>query len=181
MKDNRRKEIKNVKKQLKRMNKQLKEDCFAGRFELRKIKQKDFQEPNYLVYTPWCFTIDDAGDPTWRHSLYYIELVDNEDTSRNVVYVCKYSEHFGLCDLVYDINLSNDKNCPGYESDGGLSILFWAINNFIIKSDFWKKWDNDIEYMKTHWFSGAELNERLKSNKDYESPEKFYEMRKEKC
>ena len=156
MKNKRRKLQLKIRRILRETNKSLKEDLFAGRFEVKLVDRKDFAEPAYLVYYPKNFTIEQAGDPQWNWSLYSIELIDNEEPERNCRFAFRWSNTFELCD-----GHPLDDNAYAYYRSGGLVKLNEAINDFIIYSDFWKKW-NYLEYARTHWFSGKTLEKQMK-------------------
>lgn len=159
MKNKKRKEQLKVRKLLRELNKQLKEDYFAGRFEVKQIGRKDFSQPAYFpVYCPQCYNIEEAGDPQWNWSLYTIELIDNEEPERNCFFEFRWSDTFKLCDG----RPLDEKACKYYRSFG-LFKLGDAMNEFIIQSDFNKKWKY-LEYARTHWFSGDELKEHLRIN-----------------
>lgn len=156
MKNKRRKLQLKIRRVLRETNKSLKEDLFAGRFEVKLVNRKDFAEPAYHpVYCPKNFTINEAGDPQWNWSLYTIELIDNEEPERNCQFAFRWSETFELCD-----GHPLDDKAYAYYRSGGLFKLNEAINDFIIYSDFWKKW-NYLEYARTHWFSGKALDKQM--------------------
>ena len=153
-----RKEHNKVKKHINAINNYLYDDVFSGRFKLVQVDRRDIQEGAYLCYSPEHFTIDDASDPCWRHSIYLIRFVDTEEPERNVEYWAKWSDSFGLCDLRRDFwdNLGK----PNYCDNLGLSTAQSVMNNFIVRSDFWDKW-RDFDYAKDHWYSGKQLTEMI--------------------
>lgn len=156
-----------TRRMVRKINKQLKEDCFAGRFELRLTgRRQDYQMANYLIYTPELYTINEASDPTWSFSYYEAEVKDNEESERNFKIWFKLSENFGLIDCSTD----NWEAASQYFENGGINSIWTVMNNFIIKSDFWEKW-RDLEYQKTHWYSGEELERMMKfCGKAYKDP-----------
>lgn len=163
-----------VRRLIKKTNKSLFEDCFAGRFEVRLTGNKrDYQTANYFVYTPELFTADEASDPTWQYSYYEAEIRDNEEPERNFKIWFKYSDSFGLIDCWTD-----RWEMRSEYFDNSISSIWSVINNFIIKSDFWDKW-NDIEYKKTHWYSGDNLKETIAIlGEAYKDPVSAEEYRK---
>ena len=140
---------------LRKFNKQLREDYFAGRFELKQIGRIDYSQPNFLVYKPNSFTIDEVGDPNWLINIYRIELIDNEEPERNCIYRCRYSKDFGLVDVQ-----AETIDGRRYVSNAGLPNIQEVLNNFIIESDFSEK-SKSLEYARTHWYSGAELEKMV--------------------
>lgn len=146
-----------LRKWVKNYNKGLYEDKWAGRFEIKLTGRKDFSQPTWpSVHRPQCYTTEEIQDPEWHWSLYTIELIDNEEPERNCSFQFRWSETFGFCDG----HPLDEEACKYYHSFG-LFKLGDAVNEFIIQSDFDKKWKY-LEYAKTHWFSGEELNECLR-------------------
>lgn len=154
------KDQKKVNKILRQVNKQLKEDCFAGRFSVRQLGKICYSQANYLCYCPQLYTYSEAEDPCWRYANYTIEFVDAEEPERNFKAYFSYSKVFGLKYLGNELEGAGKEIHPNYPSN-----IWMVMNDFIIKSDFWKKWD-DPEYKKTHWYSGKQLEnyERFHKN-----------------
>lgn len=157
-----------TKKLVKKINKQLKEDCFAGRFEVKLTgKRQDYQTSSYLIYVPALYTIDEVTDPTWSFSYYEAEIRDNEEPERNFKVWFRLSKDFGLVDCSTDDWEASSK----YFENLGLNGIMVVMNNFIVKSDFWEKWQ-DLEYRKTHWYSGKQLEEMIAyGGPEYRDPE----------
>ena len=145
-----------IRKVLKEANEDLREDLFAGRFEVKLVNRIDFAEQTfYPIYYPKNFTIEEADDPQRFWSLYIIELIDNEEPERNCRFAFRWSKDFEFCD-----GHPVDDKAYAYYRSGGLFLLSEAINDFIVYSDFWKKW-NYLEYARTHWFSGKTLEKQM--------------------
>lgn len=150
-----------AKKFIKMINKNLSDDVFSGRFKVSLTgKKRDYYLANYLCYTPELLTADNAGDPAWKYSVYEVRIEDTEEPERSFNVWCEYSNNFGMIDChiedenYYSIGSKYLQNCSG------LKELWWVVNNFIIYSDFWDKW-KDIEYQKTHWYSGKCLDDMI--------------------
>lgn len=164
-----------VNRYLRKINKQLNEDVFSGRFEVKQVNRKDFQDANYSCYCPSEYTIEEASDPCWRYSWYLIKFIDNEEPERNVEYWAKWSDRFGLCDLHRDF--FGNVGVPDYRGWSGLSTVPGTMSNFIVKSDFWDLWNN-FNYAKTHWYSGKELDNMMRiCGPEWESAETLAEAR----
>ena len=161
------KEQKQVNKILKKLNKQMKEDCFAGRFLVVQTGKKCFSEANYSCYCPKLYTYNEAADPCWRYAYYTIRFIDKEEPERNFKAYFSYSKVFGLKYLGNELEGAGKEIHPGYPSN-----IWMVMNDFIIKSDFWKKWD-DPEYKKTHWYSGKQLEDYERFHKNLKKQEQL--------
>lgn len=170
-----------VKKTVKKINKQLYEDVFKERFKLVLTGNKqDYYQASYGIYVPELLDADNAGDPAWKYSVYEVRLEDTEEPERSFTFWCEYSDTFGLihCRAIDEDNYS--KMVRYKTGSSGLNEVWVLINNFIVNSDFWKKWDS-LEYKKTHWYSGEELERVIACNGSaYKSPEGAEEAKKAK-
>lgn len=146
------KEQRKVRRVIRKQNKNLKEDCFAGRFQIRQTNRVSqglypgWVDKTYISKDGKDFGVAGHSYHLWYKAAYEIEFIDNEQPERN------YKEWFECWDI---LNYSFLKQS-----------LWSHLNEFILSSDFWKKW-NDPEYARTHWFSGAQLKEKMKNNKNW--------------
>lgn len=170
-----------AKKLLKDFNNRLYEDVFKNRFKATLTGNKrDFSTANYLCYCPELLNAENAGDPTWRYSEYEIKIEDTEEPERSFNIWCRLSDSFGLIDCYAATEEDHLKSMKYFRNTSGLKELWTIMNNFIIYSDFWEKW-NDIEYQKTHWYTGECLKEMVAySGPEYTTPEGAERARKER-
>ena len=76
------------------------------------------------------------------YSLFCVEFIDEEEPERNK------EDWFDFHNIIWG----------GF---GACKNAWQVMNNFIIYSDFWKKWHNDYNYAKNHWYSGEQLKDMM--------------------
>lgn len=156
------KQCKSVKQFIKKINKDLKEDCYAGRFEVKKLDTVFSTRSNWINGRPKNININEWAKTQWTSSLHLIKIIDNEIPDRNVEMWFEYSDTSKLSYPIANGEFLSEqwlKNVHYITNDGSSSI-YEVLNNFIVESDFWNKW-NEFDYAKTHWYSGDQLKKMV--------------------